>query len=1043
MATSPQCNTDMGAWLSAATDTKGDGKVARLARTMVCRDLARAPRSAFEVWKTYAEKGQRLERQNQSLQEEIKRLKQKQTKEASPSSELQQALNDCKEERDRKLQKLQQNLEAKETELTRLSESHTSYQEQLHHEEKAKGAAATEQKETEQQQQQKLSTCERDLKKAREELDTARKIVNSLRLQFENCETHIKMIEKARTNLAADLRDVRAQFAEGAANTKEYDEMVVEANEAADEARELRYEKNELSKKLEKAEKNHEDAQLQLQTKLDERGQELARSQASLEEERQKLKAEREKLVECSTEREQVTQQLKEATQTRSETEARLESALTTAEEAQKAREEALAQAEKAREDSSAATADAQTKQAEAQATLARAEELKTAAEVDVREATRERDVAQAGFFRARKTYDRVMGNLMTQFLPTLVARVPADHEEDTRVVREVEGIALTAGSLNKAIRTNLLDEPACRILWVYLQRVLRASRVSEGASRLLGPFTPDDLGNHVHIPDEGSWTMYVYDAGTGAWALLARPPAFKKVNFGLPFNNKDTASLFEQVSRKLQDAGWNVSDATQETKGGLSSGPDVHVTAVLPKFTHAWQRALEAFASSPEFPLKQEQQTVNLLKKLDDTVLFRQFDDVARQAGSFARFANFYFTRLGRIQPFLRIYAPQPTAGRSSAPTRYKNTARETYNLNIDADHHRVSNSDSTDQNFTGSVTFTEVWKPETTQEHVFEYLEPFVNYALMTTKPVTFLTFGPTGTGKSYTLLGERQSPGLLPRTLAMLVRSMPHMTENLSIEIRELFYDHSGSRGGHAGNVRRLALKREQSGKIQVEKNESTNVGTFPEKSKESIIQGFRGYVAHTKTATQSKNSHLEVSSGDLEEARLFGSNLRDAAQVRKTEHNATSSRSLYMIRINGFDTRLNRMVRLNFIDLPGAEPSTGGSATNPAGLERKYIIEPSIQYFKYKFTGAEGVRVTSDERTYKPFDTFYADIEKQVDQGAMAMITTFKIAAGADKLAVGRARSTLQMIQTLTAYAASSEPTPSAPRRSRGRGRGRRG
>ena len=61
---------------------------------------------------------------------------------------------------------------------------------------------------------------------------------------------------------------------------------------------------------------------------------------------------------------------------------------------------------------------------------------------------------------------------------------------------------------------------------------------------------------------------------------------------------------------------------------------------------------------------------------------------------------------------------------------------------------------------------TFARVYGPETSQTTIFdENLSDLINVAI-TGKNVSVMSYGPTGTGKTYTMVGTKTDPGIIPR-------------------------------------------------------------------------------------------------------------------------------------------------------------------------------------------------------------------------------------------------------------------------------------
>lgn len=65
---------------------------------------------------------------------------------------------------------------------------------------------------------------------------------------------------------------------------------------------------------------------------------------------------------------------------------------------------------------------------------------------------------------------------------------------------------------------------------------------------------------------------------------------------------------------------------------------------------------------------------------------------------------------------------------------------------------------------------TFARVYSSETSQTTIFdENLTDLINVAI-TGRNVSVMSYGPTGTGKTYTMVGTKTDPGIIPRYLIM---------------------------------------------------------------------------------------------------------------------------------------------------------------------------------------------------------------------------------------------------------------------------------
>jgi hypothetical protein len=72
----------------------------------------------------------------------------------------------------------------------------------------------------------------------------------------------------------------------------------------------------------------------------------------------------------------------------------------------------------------------------------------------------------------------------------------------------------------------------------------------------------------------------------------------------------------------------------------------------------------------------------------------------------------------------------------------------------------------------------FDRIFQENSTQEEIYDIFQPYVDAALEGYTS-TIITYGPAGGGKSYTLVGKRDNPGILPRAFDNVFRVLNELT------------------------------------------------------------------------------------------------------------------------------------------------------------------------------------------------------------------------------------------------------------------------
>ncbi|ETV97814.1 hypothetical protein H310_09162 [Aphanomyces invadans] len=89
----------------------------------------------------------------------------------------------------------------------------------------------------------------------------------------------------------------------------------------------------------------------------------------------------------------------------------------------------------------------------------------------------------------------------------------------------------------------------------------------------------------------------------------------------------------------------------------------------------------------------------------------------------------------------------------------------------------------------------FDQVYGPDSTQEDVYEHIDPLIG-SVMDGYNACVMAYGQTGAGKTYSMVGEDSSPGIIPRALhqlfAMSDARSALMDDTISISMQEIYND-----------------------------------------------------------------------------------------------------------------------------------------------------------------------------------------------------------------------------------------------------------
>ena len=91
-------------------------------------------------------------------------------------------------------------------------------------------------------------------------------------------------------------------------------------------------------------------------------------------------------------------------------------------------------------------------------------------------------------------------------------------------------------------------------------------------------------------------------------------------------------------------------------------------------------------------------------------------------------------------------------------------------------------------------TMAFDRVWGPASTQESVFEQVQPLVDCAFEGYNSTIF-AYGPSGSGKTHTMIGTAASPGVVPRSVErvlQLAKAQPQQMFVFVLSVLELYND-----------------------------------------------------------------------------------------------------------------------------------------------------------------------------------------------------------------------------------------------------------
>ncbi|CAG9831820.1 unnamed protein product [Diabrotica balteata] len=92
------------------------------------------------------------------------------------------------------------------------------------------------------------------------------------------------------------------------------------------------------------------------------------------------------------------------------------------------------------------------------------------------------------------------------------------------------------------------------------------------------------------------------------------------------------------------------------------------------------------------------------------------------------------------------------------------------------------VKSGDSMKRNY----SFTKIFGPECDQQTIFNYIIKSKLLSFINGRSSTIFTYGASGSGKTFTIVGTPEEPGLIPRALEYLFRSVPKLSHKPYVQL-----------------------------------------------------------------------------------------------------------------------------------------------------------------------------------------------------------------------------------------------------------------
>lgn len=207
--------------------------------------------------------------------------------------------------------------------------------------------------------------------------------------------------------------------------------------------------------------------------------------------------------------------------------------------------------------------------------------------------------------------------------------------------------------------------------------------------------------------------------------------------------------------------------------------------------------------------------------------------------------------------------------------------------------DHNRVELINWRDTRETLEYTFKQVFAEDSTQEELFcTCVQPLLSRFVEQRQNITVFTYGPTGAGKTFTILGTNECPGIIPRTIRRLfqrVRQMSSDEEQFSLSMsyleiyQEKVFDLLDTKN------KDLVIRQDQAGNIFVPGITQEKIKNFETFEKLFVPASANRRVGMTKLNVRSSRSHsiLQI----------------QMKCVKKSAPNKTQHAKLYLIDLAG--------------------------------------------------------------------------------------------------------------------------------------------
>ncbi|QDZ17621.1 kinesin heavy-chain domain-containing protein [Chloropicon primus] len=155
----------------------------------------------------------------------------------------------------------------------------------------------------------------------------------------------------------------------------------------------------------------------------------------------------------------------------------------------------------------------------------------------------------------------------------------------------------------------------------------------------------------------------------------------------------------------------------------------------------------------------------------------------------------------------------------------------------------------------------FSKVLQAETTNRQLFtkQFSQRVNNTLLPTSESLVVFAYGITATGKTHSMEGTRDDPGIIPQTIQLLFHNKTN-EEEVSISMYEIYnenlYDMLNYTAAGSAKPRSLKLKEDGSGQIWIP-GLSQNLVETAEEARQTLINGL-GYRKHAATGMNKKSS-----------------------------------------------------------------------------------------------------------------------------------------------------------------------------------------